>query len=150
MNNYWQTPNYILDLVNIFYDNDYFDPCPINPTFDGLSLDCNWTKKAFVNPPYSRGEIEKWTTKALYENHVNKTEIIFLINYGCSKNRNDIIKKSSAFGHIYNGRIFFVNPKTGKQSKRNDRDSALYYIGTEPKRFKQIFTVENKIKVALF
>lgn len=38
-----------------------FDPCPLNPTFDGLKVE--WGKRNFMNPPYGR-EIGKWVEKA--------------------------------------------------------------------------------------
>ena len=53
---FWCTP---LDL----YPVDCFDPCPKNPSFDGLSVD--WFGNVFCNPPYS--QIDLWVDKALQQ-----------------------------------------------------------------------------------
>ncbi len=55
----WITPSYIMDQVSEFYDGEYFDPFPINPSFDAFK--CVWEgKKLWLNPPYSQlGEIVK-------------------------------------------------------------------------------------------
>ena len=38
-----------------------FDPCPLNPTFDGLEV--KWGGCNYMNPPYGR-QIGKWIKKA--------------------------------------------------------------------------------------
>lgn len=51
-----------------------FDPCPINPKRDGLSIP--WKKVNYVNPPYSN--IKGWMKKAVEEmERGNKT--VFLV-----------------------------------------------------------------------
>lgn len=52
-----------------------FDPCPINPTFDGLNVE--WGQRNFVNPPYGN-EIGKWIKKGYEEAQKGKT-VVFLI-----------------------------------------------------------------------
>lgn len=47
----WQTPKAIYDGLDKEFNFD-FDPCPINPQFDGLEIE--WGKSNFVNPPYGR------------------------------------------------------------------------------------------------
>lgn len=56
----WSTPS---KLYERFMIKGYYDPCPLNPSFDGLSTP--WKNKNFVNPPYS--EINKWIDKAIME-----------------------------------------------------------------------------------
>ncbi len=46
----WGTPSDKYKELNNEFHFD-FDPCPLNPTFDGLETD--WKKRNFVNPPYS-------------------------------------------------------------------------------------------------
>lgn len=53
----------------------YFDPCPANHTFDGLSID--WPKNVFCNPPYS--EIDKWVDKAILEHQKQYDSDILLL-----------------------------------------------------------------------
>ena len=52
------------------------DPCPINPSFDGLSVD--WQPLCYVNPPYK--DVKLWIEKALYEIDQGHTFLaIFLV-----------------------------------------------------------------------
>lgn len=46
----WGTPT---DFYKTLDDEFHFtfDPCPLNPTFDGLKVD--WNGNIFINPPYS-------------------------------------------------------------------------------------------------
>lgn len=70
----YQTPNDIYrTLNNIFYFN--FDPCPPNPTFDGLLID--WKESNFVNPPYGQA-IGKWIFKAAHEANKGKLVVILI------------------------------------------------------------------------
>ena len=51
----------------------YFDPCPPDPSFDGLNVE--WGEKNFCNPPYN--ENAKWADKAIEE--AKKGKIIALL-----------------------------------------------------------------------
>jgi hypothetical protein len=53
----------------------YFDPCPPEPDFDGLSV--AWGKSNFVNPPYGR-ELPKWIAKAHTEALLGKTVVLLI------------------------------------------------------------------------
>lgn len=44
---------------------DWFDPCPLTPSFDGLVID--WEDPTFANIPYSRECVAKWVEKAIQE-----------------------------------------------------------------------------------
>jgi len=47
------------------YDKeDFFDPCPLNPKWNGLEI--KWKKLNFVNPPYSREKGEKKSQLTLF------------------------------------------------------------------------------------
>lgn len=70
------TPSDFYNFLNSIFHFD-FDPCPVNPTFDGLSDEVKWGKINFVNPPFS--EISKWVKKALSEKEKNKCSSVFLI-----------------------------------------------------------------------
>jgi len=65
----------------IFYqklDDEFhfdFDPCPINPSFDGLEVE--WGKSNFVNPPYGR-QMGKWIKKG-YQEYLKSKTVVFLI-----------------------------------------------------------------------
>ena len=69
----WSTPK---DIYNKFLSMGAFDPCPIDPKFDGLNTD--WESFVYVNPPYS--EIRKWLDKALIEIENGNTHLaVFLV-----------------------------------------------------------------------
>ena len=77
------TPEYILSWVRFYLGPDYFDPCPINPTVDGLTVP--WQPHTYVNPPY--GEIGKWMEKAWQEIQKGNTHIaLFLVPFLCHHN----------------------------------------------------------------
>ena len=69
----WKTPKKFYEELNKEFDFD-FDPCPPNPTFDGLNIE--WGKCNFVNPPYS--QIKLWTKKG-YEEYLKGKTVVFLI-----------------------------------------------------------------------
>lgn len=67
----WKTPKKIYDY---YMSKNYFDVCPSNAEFDGLSIE--WHKFNFCNPPYK--DIEKWVDKAIKESALGKSTL-FLI-----------------------------------------------------------------------
>lgn len=70
----WKTPPELYaELDKEFHFN--FDPCPSNPTFDGLNVE--WGKSNYVNPPYGR-EISRWIAKGFAEAAKGKT-VVFLV-----------------------------------------------------------------------
>jgi site-specific DNA-methyltransferase (adenine-specific) len=68
----WTTPPALLTWIQKNYGQT-FDPCPINPTVDGLTID--WPDRNYVNPPYS--EISVWAKKA-YEEYLKGRFVAFL------------------------------------------------------------------------
>jgi hypothetical protein len=70
----WRTPKEVYDLLNAEFNFD-FDPCPPNPTFDGLSV--AWGQRNFINPPYGKETI-KWLRKG-YEEHSKGRLCVFLV-----------------------------------------------------------------------
>jgi site-specific DNA-methyltransferase (adenine-specific) len=70
---FYETPEWLYKKLDAEFNFD-FDPCPTNPTFDGLSIE--WGKSNFVNPPYK--EIPKWVKKGIEEWRKGKT-VVFLL-----------------------------------------------------------------------
>lgn len=85
----WATPKVI---YNMFMEQNYFDPCPLNSNFNGLKID--WKKKNFVNPPYSK--IKQFVEKSIIEHKKGKKVVLLipartdtryfrkLVDYGCN------------------------------------------------------------------
>lgn len=71
----WSTPKELYKKLNNEFDFD-FDPCPLNPTFDGLEV--GWKKCNFINPPYSN--IVEFLKKGHEEiNNGNTKVLVYLI-----------------------------------------------------------------------
>ena len=61
------TPDRVWDMIkdNWGYEKEqFFDPCPVNPQWNGLDID--WQELNYVNPPYSREQGEKKTLLTLF------------------------------------------------------------------------------------
>lgn len=71
------TPQYLIDRLSEEY-GELYDPCPNNFEVDGLSIDWPLNQTAFVNPPYTRGEISKWAEKC-FEQYQRGVQVIMLI-----------------------------------------------------------------------
>ena len=70
----WKTPKAVYQVLDSEFAFD-FDPCPTNPTFDGLNIE--WGQCNFVNPPYG-SMLSKWIEKGYNEWKKGKT-VVFLI-----------------------------------------------------------------------
>ena len=70
----WKTPIALYRKLNKEFDFDT-DPCPPNPSCDGLKIP--WGFRNFVNPPYGR-EIGKWCKKA-YEEWQKGNLVVMLV-----------------------------------------------------------------------
>lgn len=69
----WKTPKEFYKGLDAEFHFD-FDPCPTNPTFDGLSIP--WKQSNFVNPPYK--QIKLWVKKS-YEEYLQGKTVVLLI-----------------------------------------------------------------------
>ena len=69
----WNTPESLYRNLNDEFHFD-FDPCPNNPSFDGLSI--KWGNRNFINPPFSQWQ--KWVIKG-YEEYKKGKLCVFLI-----------------------------------------------------------------------
>lgn len=61
-----RTPRHFLDMLKrLFFGRlaTVFDPCPANPSFDGLAV--RWKKRNYVNPPFR--DLSTWIEKAVSE-----------------------------------------------------------------------------------
>ncbi len=67
------TPEWLYNQLDSEFHFD-FDPCPLNPTFDGLALP--WGLRNYVNPPYS--DKAPWIRKSLIEHIQGKTIVMLL------------------------------------------------------------------------
>jgi len=98
----WQTPDAVYNALDKEFHFD-FDPCPVNPAFDGLSIE--WGKSNFVNPPYGR-ELPKWIKKGYEEAQKGKTVVFLIPSRTDTKWWHDYIMKAGEIRFI-KGRLKF-------------------------------------------
>lgn len=139
--NGWRTPESILKGVRLLLGDDYFDPCPVNPDFDGLAPELRWGQHCFINCPYGAGHIEQWGKKGSLEYNFNQTEkAIWLLPYANSENRNTFKFHASYFVDFYSPRIAFINAETGEPESTSNIDVCLYLWGEhDPIQVKRAF-----------
>ena len=103
------TPDRVWDMIkeNWGYEKEqFFDPCPVNPQWNGLDID--WQELNYVNPPYSREQGEKKTLLTLFVDKALKekgTTVMLLP----SKTDQEWFHKIKEFDTIWiRGRLKFV------------------------------------------
>lgn len=70
----WRTPKALYEELDREFHFD-FDPCPANPTFDGLTIE--WGNMNYVNPPYGKW-IGRWLLKGLCEYSEGRRSVFLL------------------------------------------------------------------------
>ena len=115
----------------------FSDPCPINPKFDGLSIE--WGKVNFINPPYNRKDKEAFIRKAFKESKKGKLCVMLLPVSTSTKIFHEIIYPNAEIRFI-KGRIKFkgINSKGEYVENKTGQHDSMLVI------FKNI---KNKIKV---
>jgi len=71
---YAQTPDKVKAWVRERLDGEYFDVCPADPDFDGLTVP--WRVRNFCNPPFSN--VEPWLCKAFEEHARGRSTVLLL------------------------------------------------------------------------
>lgn len=73
----WKTPSDFYNKLNERFDFD-FDPCPFQHDMSWDGLEIEWKQRNFVNPPYSRPNLERFVRKGIIEADKGKL-CVFLI-----------------------------------------------------------------------
>ena len=115
----WRTPTELYEQLDKEF-NFNLDPCPIDPTFDGLEID--WVGNIYVNPPYS--QVEKWLEKAHKELKKQAKTIVFLTfaNTDTKWFHDHVLGKAEI--RFIKGRLKFLN-KQGERESSAMRPSIL-------------------------
>lgn len=107
-NQHWETPPDLYNKLDQEFNFD-FDPCPIDPSFDGLLIE--WGNSNFVNPPYTTVLQNAFAKKGLEEYRKGKT-VVFLVPARTSTIRfHDIFLPHSTEIRFIQGRIKFVGAR---------------------------------------
>jgi len=99
----WKTPDWLLNNIKEEF-GEFFDPCPINPDIDGLSIE--WSDVNYINPPYNRREKELFINKAFEESKKGKVCIMLLPVSTSTKIFHDIIYPNAEIRFL-RGRVNF-------------------------------------------
>lgn len=143
----WNTPRSVLDVIEGFHPID-LDPCSNEHSLvnagravclpdDGM-LDAWYTYgHTYVNPPYSKGEVAKWTAKASSESRRGARHITMLIN-ACPETKawKDNVWPHASRVAFWRTRIKFEKPDGGTGTKL---PSAIVYYGADVRRFDRCF-----------
>ena len=107
----WQTPKELYNELDREFKFN-FDPCPLNSTFDGLK--CDWGKRCFVNPPYSK--VKEFLIKAQSELYQGKSEVCVFLTFANTDTSwfHDYIYGIAEIRFL-RGRIKFLDEKGNKR-----------------------------------
>ena len=104
------TPDRVWEKIKEFWGYDkeeFFDPCPVNPTFNGLMIP--WKELNYVNPPYAVKELELFVEKAYAAAAINgKISIMLLPSKTDQQWFHDLIKWGCEIRWL-RGRLKFKN-----------------------------------------
>jgi hypothetical protein len=148
------TPQHVLDVVHEF-NKIVLDPCTEthNPTraLIGLCLEqgkCGlatcWSGLladevpghepfAFVNPPYSTGQLILWAGKAIEEWELSGVESILLVPADTSTRATQLLLERCNAVAFWKKRICFASEQGAKFA------NALFYLGERQGRFRRVF-----------
>lgn len=148
---HWCTPPEFLDLVRQI-DSIGLDPCSnifssvgakksVTLPEDGLTLSWQGHGLVFVNPPYGR-ELPKWISKCVME-AIQGTEVIALTPARTDtrwfQGTTESIWNTASAVCFVQGRIKFVDGRTGQQTNPATFPSLVTYWGPRPSVFKRVF-----------
>lgn len=127
----WATPDYILCYIqNKYFDGkDFFDPCPLNSDFDGLSID--WKERNYINPPYNQKDKEAFIRKAYKESLKGKRCVLLLPVSTSTKIFHEIILPYGKIEFL-KGRVKFIGVNSNGEkvtNKTGQHDSMIVYFG---------------------
>ena len=107
----WQTPKYFYEELDKEFNFSHFDPCPLDPEFDGLEIE--WAKRTFCNPPYSGLKSTRaklgWIEKAHIEAQKGKLVVLLIPARVDTTWFHDIIEKNNYEVRFIRGRIKFLD-----------------------------------------
>lgn len=162
------SPKHVLDAVREMFAPDlWLDPCttPGNhtgadffatpsglQTKGGLLLDasdgltCEWSKyaeQAFVNPPYSRGELARWVEKCIRETEIG-VDVVALLPCDLGSRAGQRVADTADALCFVKGRLAFGSPE-GQLAQGAKQPSIISYWGERAGRFARVFGGIGKV-----
>lgn len=111
----YETPDSIWNEIEKVWGipkDDFFDPCPINPTFNGLLIP--WKKFNYVNPPFLKDTLELFVIKAIGEACSGNKTIMLLPSKTDQEWFHTLVKNNYKI-HWIRGRIKFKDQTSSIQ-----------------------------------
>jgi len=105
-------------------------------------LSGGWTGNVWLNPPYSRGNIEPFLDRLVYFylwKHVEQAVILTNTVYTSQWWRRTTVSDYATAYCLPHERISFIDPVTMEPQKGNDRDQLITYVGRNPEKFCEAF-----------
>lgn len=128
----WATPQSLIEneIIPIFEENkgkEYFDPCPLDSKFDGLTIE--WKEQNYINPPYDRKIKEAFIRKAYEESKKGKLCVMLLPVSTSTKIFHEIIYPNAEIRFL-KGRVKFIgiNTKGEKVSNKCGQHDSMLVI----------------------
>jgi len=150
-NNEWMTPIRFIEMARQVMGSIDTDPASNEiaqknikaPTYytqfdDGLSQ--QWLGNVWLNPPYSRGMMNKFSAKLLEElRSGNATNAIMLTSAATDTKWFHSLAKASKAYCLTSGRIKFIQPN-GNEGKSPPHGHAFFYFGNNLSAFRTVFS----------
>jgi len=111
LSDYSKSPSWIFKVFS-----GYFDVCPKNPTFDGLSIP--WKKRNYCNPPYSNKS--PWIKKAIQEQKKGNITVMLLPHDTSSAYYHDLI--------VPNAELLILRGRLRLDGKSHPRFPSIFVI----------------------
>lgn len=103
------TPETLLAQLCYEFGENLFDPCPVLPNADGLSI--SWKDKNYVNPPYTA--CKKWVIKAAKEFKAGRQSIVLVPFRPDANYWRDFVWPNATDIYIFTERITFAGYSRG-------------------------------------
>lgn len=144
----WYTPQWVVDAVKEVLGQIDLDPATndianqvigaksiFNQCQDGLKY--TWHGKVFLNPPFSRGNVQKFVNK-LHIEYIKGyvTEAILILNSSTETKISQMMLRKYSVCFL-NRRIKFWNPT--KTQTQNRSPQLIFYLGNNQQKFESVF-----------
>lgn len=152
-NNEWYTPKEHVDTAKDVMGGIDLDPASndlaqsyikakqyFTEKDDGLTR--KWIGKVWLNPPYSRGLMDKFIEKLVGEKEVSS--YICLVNSSTDTKWCHLLMDNADAMCLTKGRISFLD-ENGVKSKGNSRGQIFFYKGNNNKGFSKEFSRYGKV-----
>ena len=143
----WETPAAILDAVRAITNRIDVDPCTssenpvrahryIAPPGDGLTEPWGLLpgELAWLNPPYSSGQIARWIARAAEQMHGVSAHLCVLVPCDPTTAWWARLHDWAAARVDLSSRVRFVDPATGRPAAGARFASTIWYVGPAPYR----------------